>query len=130
MARFNKAVNNPIQLTYAWLLPPWVVVCHRGRRSGRLYRTPVNGYRRGAVFAAVILYGVRSDWVVNLLAAGGGSVVRGGRTYSLRNVRVLDPASCGPEVPALARHVGRVSGKLLVGELSGPVGRWGRGPAG
>jgi hypothetical protein len=42
VARFNRAVNNPVQRQYAWLLPPWVIVCHRGRRSGRLYRTPVN----------------------------------------------------------------------------------------
>ena len=24
VARFNRAVNNPIQRQYAWLLPPWV----------------------------------------------------------------------------------------------------------
>ena len=47
MARFNRADVNPIQGQYAWLLPPWIVVCHRGRRSGTAYRTPVNAYRRG-----------------------------------------------------------------------------------
>ena len=23
---FNKAINNPIQRQYAWLLPPWAIV--------------------------------------------------------------------------------------------------------
>ncbi len=81
VARFNREVNNPIQLTYAWLLPPWAVICHHGRRSGRPYRTPVNAYRHGQTLAVVILYGERSDWVQNVLA-GGGEVVRAGRTVS------------------------------------------------
>jgi deazaflavin-dependent oxidoreductase (nitroreductase family) len=123
VARFNRAVNNPIQLTYAWLLPPWAVIEHRGRVSGRSYRTPVNGYRRGSVFAVVVLYGADSDWVRNLLAAGGGVVVRGGRRYSLSGCRLVDVGSGDAvlsEVSPVARLLGRVSGVLLVGEL-GPA---------
>jgi deazaflavin-dependent oxidoreductase (nitroreductase family) len=127
VARFNRAVNNPIQLRYAWLLPPWVVICHRGRRSGRLYRTPVNAYRRGSTLAVVVLYGERSDWVQNVLA-GGGQVVRGGRTYELRNARVIAVDEADGAVPAIARRVGRLSGKLLVAQLEGPAGGFGRGP--
>jgi deazaflavin-dependent oxidoreductase (nitroreductase family) len=127
VARFNRTINNPIQLRYAWLVPPWVVVCHRGRRSGRAYRTPVNAYRHGDVLAVVILYGERSDWVQNVLATGG-QVVRGGRTYELSNARVVRPEQA-PEVSPLAQVLGRLSGKLLVAELKGPVGGFGRGPA-
>lgn len=127
VARFNRRVNNPIQLRYAWLLPPWVVICHRGRRSGRLYRTPVNGYRHGSTLAVVILYGEHSDWVQNVLS-GGAQVVRGGRTYELVRPRVLAPAEAADAALA-ARWLGRLSGKLLVAELSGPVGGFGRGPA-
>jgi deazaflavin-dependent oxidoreductase (nitroreductase family) len=124
VARFNRAVNNPIQLTYAWLLPPWAVIEHRGRISGRSYRTPVNGYRRGSVFAVVVLYGADSDWVRNLLAAGGGFVVRSGRRYSLRDPRLVRVSSSDPvvaRVSPVARLLGRVSGVLLVGELREPL---------
>ena len=127
VARFNRAVNNPIQLLYAWLLPPWVVICHRGRRSGRMYRTPVNAYRRGDVLAVVVLYGERSDWVQNVLA-GGGHAVRAGRTYELLRPRVIPPDDA-PDVAPVARLLGRLSGKLFVAELSGPVGGFGRGPS-
>lgn len=127
MARFNRRVTNPIQLQYAWLLPPWAVICHRGRRTGRLYRTPVNAYARERRLAVVILYGERSDWVQNVLATGG-QVVRGGRTYELSNARVVRPEQA-PEVSPLAQVLGRLSGKLLVAELKGPVGGFGRGPA-
>lgn len=126
VARFNRAVNNPIQRQYAWLLPPWVIVCHRGRRSGRLYRTPVNAYKRRRTLAIVMLYGEHSDWVLNVLA-GGGRVVRGGRTYDLIAPRVVSPRDAVGISP-LARSIGRVSDKLLVAQLADPAPGWGRGP--
>ena len=127
IARFNRRFNNPVQLSYAWLLPPWVVICHRGRRSGRHYRTPVNAYKHGRMLAVVILYGQESDWVENLLA-GGGQVVRAGRTYELIAPRVVDPA-CADGISPAARLLGRLSGKLLVAELGEPRSGFGRGPA-
>src|SRR5947209_18069862 len=83
VARFNRAVGNPIQLTYAWLLLPWAVIEHRGRVSGRSYRTPVNGYRRGSVFAVVVFYGAGSDGSRNLVAARGACVLLGRRPRSM-----------------------------------------------
>lgn len=125
--RFNKAINNPIQSKYAWLLPPWSIVVHRGRRSGRLYRTPVVGFRRGRTLALGILYGVKeSHWVQNVLT-GGGEVVRGGRTYPLIDPRVEDAATAG-RVSPLGRAYGRLSGKVLVAELGEPAAGFGRGP--
>jgi deazaflavin-dependent oxidoreductase (nitroreductase family) len=125
LARFNRAVTNPIQGQYAWLLPPWVVIVHRGRRSGRVYRTPVNAYRDGGRLAVVILYGERSDWVRNVLA-GGAQVVRAGRTFELRNPRII--AVSAEPLPAPARLVGRVSGKVLVADLGPAQPGFGRGP--
>lgn len=123
VARFNRAVNNPIQGQYAWLLPPWVVICHRGRKSGRLYRTPVNAYKRGSTLAIVVLYGEESDWVQNVLA-GGGQVVRAGRTYELLNPRMVAPDAA----EGVARAVGRLSGKVLLADLGAPQPGFGRGP--
>ncbi len=128
LARLNRRVTNPIQGTYAWLLPPWAVVVHRGRRSGRIYRTPVMAYTRDGVLAAVVMYGEKSDWVQNVLA-GGGFVVRGGRTYELlepRLVDVQDAASSG--VSIAARVIGRISGRLLVSRLGARFGGFGTGP--
>jgi deazaflavin-dependent oxidoreductase (nitroreductase family) len=128
LARFNRVVSNPIQLTYAWLLPPWVVICHRGRRTGRSYRTPVNAYKHGRTLAAVVMYGEESDWVQNVLA-GDAQVVRAGRTYDLVSPRVVD-TSDAEGISKFARLVGRLSGRLLVAELKGPRPEFGRrGPA-
>jgi len=127
VVRFNKAINNPIQRQYAWLLPPWVVIVHRGRRSGRVYRTPVVAFRRGRELAVVILYGERSDWVQNVLA-GGAEAVRGGRTYALSEPRVVSLEDAGTSLSAPARAMARTSGKLLLATMVGPSGRFGRGP--
>jgi deazaflavin-dependent oxidoreductase (nitroreductase family) len=127
VVRFNKAINNPIQRQYAWLLPPWVVIVHHGRRSGRVYRTPVVAFRRGRELAVVILYGERSDWVQNVLA-GGAEVVRGGRTYALSEPRVVSLEDAGTSLSAPARAMARTSGKLLLATMGGPSGRFGRGP--
>jgi deazaflavin-dependent oxidoreductase (nitroreductase family) len=125
VARFNRAINNPIQRQYAWLLPPWVIVVHHGRRSGRVYRTPLLAFRHGPTLAIVILYGDRSDWVLNALS-GGASIVRRGRTHPLLSPRVAGPDAPGLSAPA--RQFGRISGKLLVGELGPPLPGFGRGP--
>jgi deazaflavin-dependent oxidoreductase (nitroreductase family) len=112
VARFNRAVNNPIQRQWAWLLPPWALIVHRGRRSGRLYRTPVVASVRGGRLRVAVLYGERSDWVLNLLA-GGGQVVRRGRTYTVIESRLV---SGGP------------SGRVLEAELGIAEPGIGRGP--
>ena len=97
VARFNKVVINRIQGVYAWLVPPWGVILHRGRRSGPPYRTPVPAFRHGQALVVALLYGEESDWLRNLRAAGGGRVVGMGRTSSwasrASSIRARPPSS-------------------------------------
>jgi deazaflavin-dependent oxidoreductase (nitroreductase family) len=107
VAAFNRVVTNPIQGTYAWLIPPWAVLVHTGRKTGRRYRTPVFAVRRNQELRVRVLYGPNSDWVRNLLAAGEGQVVRAGRTYPLTDIH-LEPgpwlvARLGPSEPGFGR---------------------------
>ena len=118
VARFNKAINNPLQRNYAWLLPPWAVIHHRGRRSGRAYRTPVLAFRSDGAVVVALLYGEQSDWLRNL-QAGGGAVVRGGRTFPVTAVRVIDTGATS-ELQRLsppARGYCRAAAKQAVLEL-------------
>ncbi len=119
VARFNKRVNNPIQGTYAWLLPPWALIVHRGRRSGRRYRTPVLAFRRDGTLVVALLYGEESDWVRNLLS-GGGQVVRGGRTFRVNRVEVVDTADAAilSRLSPPARAYCRLAEKQLMLELA------------
>jgi deazaflavin-dependent oxidoreductase (nitroreductase family) len=119
VARFNSTINNRLQGVYAWLLPPWAVILHRGRRSGRSYRTPVLAFRRDQTLIIALLYGEESDWLRNLYA-GAGQVVRGGRTFALTGTpRVSDTRAATElsELSAPARAYCRLADKQVILEL-------------
>jgi deazaflavin-dependent oxidoreductase (nitroreductase family) len=82
LARFNLRVTNRVLGPLAERLPGFGVVLHRGRRSGRTYRTPVNVFRRGDRYVIALAYGADSQWVRNVLAAGAVDVeIRGRRVH-------------------------------------------------
>lgn len=116
LARFNKRVTNPIQSVYAPHLPPWVVVTHVGRKSGRSYRTPVIGFRSGSTFAVVLFYGIESDWLRNVLVQGSATITRRSRDLTWSNLRVVPADTAG--LPRAARMLGGSDRQVLVGELS------------
>jgi deazaflavin-dependent oxidoreductase (nitroreductase family) len=101
-ARFNKRATNRIQGLYAWLLPPWAVILHRGRRSGREYRTPLFAFRRDRTVVIALLYGHESDWLRNLVA-GGGHVIRAGRTFTVPPPKVVDTSGATQLLGRLTR---------------------------
>ncbi|MGH9056403.1 MAG: nitroreductase family deazaflavin-dependent oxidoreductase [Acidimicrobiales bacterium] len=93
VARINRRVVNPIQRRYAGVIPGHGIIEHRGRRTGRAYQTPVLVFRSAGIFSIIVGYGLKSDWVLNLLAAGGGGLQHRGRHYALSQPRLL----CGDE---------------------------------
>lgn len=70
MARFNRQVLNHLTRPLARRLPGFGVIIHRGRRSGRIYETPVNVFRRSDGYVVALTYGAGADWVRNVRAAG------------------------------------------------------------
>lgn len=118
LAHFNKKVTNRIQGSWAWLLPPWAVIVHKGRKSGRTFRTPVVASIGDGEIVVGIMYGTQSDWVRNLLASGGGELVRRGQTYELSEPRVV--AADDPEVRSVGgtgKFMGGLSGEALVARV-------------
>jgi deazaflavin-dependent oxidoreductase (nitroreductase family) len=83
LARFNLHVTNRVLGPVARQLPGFAVVSHVGRRSGRVYRTPVNLFRDGDRYAIALTYGSDSQWVRNVLAAGAVDIETRGRRVRL-----------------------------------------------
>jgi deazaflavin-dependent oxidoreductase (nitroreductase family) len=82
LARFNLRVTNRVLGPLAGRLPGFGIVIHRGRRSGREHRTPVNIFRHGDGYVIALTYGKDSQWVRNVLAAGEVDVeTRGHRVH-------------------------------------------------
>ena len=69
--QWNKAGLNRVTKHIAPWAPGLGVVIHRGRRSGRLYQTPVNVFAAKDRYVFALTYGPDTDWVKNVLAAGG-----------------------------------------------------------
>ena len=83
LARWNKAGLNRVTRHVAPWMPGFGVVAHAGRRSGRRYQTPVNVFPDADGYLLALTYGPDSDWVKNVLAAGGCELVTRGRTVGL-----------------------------------------------
>lgn len=71
VAAFNLAVTNRITSRFASRLSGFGIITHVGRKSGRSYRTPVNVFRVPEGFLIALTYGRESEWVKNVLSAGG-----------------------------------------------------------
>lgn len=84
---FNRRVTNRITGPFADRLPGFAILTHRGRRSGRMYHTPINVFRDGDDYIFVLTYGDKTEWVRNVLAAGGCAIVTRGRRINLTNPR-------------------------------------------
>jgi deazaflavin-dependent oxidoreductase (nitroreductase family) len=89
LARLNRAGLNRITRRFATWVPGLGVVVHMGRRSGSRYRTPVNVFSSGGEYTLALTYGAKTDWVRNVLAAGGCELVTRRRTVRLTNPRIV-----------------------------------------
>ena len=93
LAKFNRVVTNRVLGPVLRYLPGFAVVSHVGRRSGHTYRTPVSLFKRGDGYVIALMYGADSQWVRNVLAAGGADVETRGRCVRLVDPEVVrDPA--------------------------------------
>ena len=91
---FTSRIFNPLVLRLAgtrWL-PLYAVVEHRGRRSGRIFRTPVVARRISDGFMIPMPYGEGTDWYRNVRAANGCRLRWNSREYSCTQPQVVDTA--------------------------------------
>ena len=88
--RFNRRFVNPAQMKTAGTPGAYAgVIRHVGRRTGRLYETPVGPFPTDDGFVIALPYGTSSDWVKNVLAAGSATLVTEGQTYEVDRPAVV-----------------------------------------
>lgn len=103
-------MTNPAFWPTATRLPYFGVVLHRGRVSGRNYRTPVNTFPYGDSFLIALTYGRDVDWVKNVIAAGGCRLIHRRRAADLVGPRVLPLRQAPGAIPGWIRGILRVLG--------------------
>jgi deazaflavin-dependent oxidoreductase (nitroreductase family) len=98
---------NPFTRLFAGWLPGFGILTHEGRTTGRIYRTPINVFRRDGDYVFFLTYGTDVQWVKNVLTAGRCSLRTRGRDVALVDPELIDD----PErsiAPLVVRLVGRV----------------------
>src|SRR2546425_4929055 len=117
VAAFNLAVTNRITSRFVARLPGFGVLTHVGRKSGRVYRTPVNVFRAPEGFLIALTYGRESEWVRNVLTAGGCDLETRHVLYQLSAPTIVhDPTR--RRFPLLVRIVLRLIGANEFMQLS------------
>jgi deazaflavin-dependent oxidoreductase (nitroreductase family) len=115
MWRFRHAVGryvNPLTRPVARRLPGFAILTHRGRTTGRRYRTPINVFRRGDHYVVFLTYGSDVQWVKNVLAAGSCSIETRGRVVELVEPELItdpDLRSAPPPVRFVERRIAGVT---------------------
>ena len=103
VARFNKVVNNRVQRVYAWLVLRWTVILHRGRRSGRSYRTPVLAFRQERTLVIASSYSGNTE---ETLAQFDEASKRGCRIITLTTGGTLADRARKSDIPILPLREG------------------------
>jgi deazaflavin-dependent oxidoreductase (nitroreductase family) len=88
VGQWNKVGLNRVTRRIAPWMPGLGVVVHRGRRSGKVYETPVNVFAAPDGYVLALTYGAETDWVKNVLAAGGCELRTRGRVFQLTAPRL------------------------------------------
>ncbi len=99
--RFFAGFINPLTLVIAgrrWM-PIVGVIHHRGRKSGRMYDTPLGMRPLGDSFVMPRTFGENAAWYLNVKAAGWGVVTYKGREYTVVEPQVIDYATAAPAFP-------------------------------
>jgi deazaflavin-dependent oxidoreductase (nitroreductase family) len=89
LAKINIAFTNRITRLFAGWLPGFGILTHVGRKSGKVYQTPVNVFRASNGFIIALTYSSQSEWVKNVLAAGRCELKSGGKNYQLSARKVV-----------------------------------------
>ena len=106
LAHVNKRVFNPIEERRG----SRPVLVHTGRSSGRTYRTPLDAHRLPDGFLFIPMYGPRTDWVKNVLAAGGARLRIDGSEVELEAPRLVRKDDIWSQLPTATRTPPTITG--------------------
>ncbi len=105
--RFARATAPAVRVLAGRRFSPWAVVHHRGRVSGRELTVPVAVVATPDGFVINLPWGARTNWVRNVLAAGGCTIRWKGADHRMADPRILDSAAARPFYTRLTWAIAR-----------------------
>jgi deazaflavin-dependent oxidoreductase (nitroreductase family) len=101
----SKRWVNPRQLRTAGRPGAYAAIIRTvGRTSGRRYETPVGAFAIDGGFLISLPYGTRPQWLKNVLAAGGATLVHEGRTWAVDRPELAATADVAALFPEAERR--------------------------
>src|SRR5262245_52758160 len=113
MWRFRSVVKrfvNPVTRPAARRLPTFGILTHRGRKTGRMYRTPINVFQRGDEYLFFLTYGSDVQWVKNVFAARSCSIETRGQVVDLVDPELITDPELRPAPPHVRFVERRIAG--------------------
>jgi deazaflavin-dependent oxidoreductase (nitroreductase family) len=106
----NKHVTNKILIHLAGKkFGHFAILSHHGRKSGKLYKTPIIAEPIEGGFVIALTYGKKVDWLANVLARGSCDLYWKKQDYHLTNPVFIDREE---GLKALPLPLNRVLGKI------------------
>ncbi|MET0976833.1 MAG: nitroreductase family deazaflavin-dependent oxidoreductase [Leifsonia sp.] len=103
--------------------PLWAVVHHRGRSSGTEYATPiavVPSVEPGTLLIG-LPWGARTNWAMNVVAAGGARLTWKGREHAFTAPRIVQAAEAADLArPAFRSVVARMPAAIVLSRVDDP----------
>lgn len=90
---------------------PFSIVQHVGRRSGKLYETPIIVSRVDDGFVIELTYGPDVDWHKNVVAAGSCTIIWHGQQYAIDQIEAIDTQAGRAAFPLSQRLILRLLGR-------------------
>jgi deazaflavin-dependent oxidoreductase (nitroreductase family) len=109
--RMNRSVTNPrVMRTAGTEGTQTSVIEHVGRKSGKTYETPVDIIETTTRLLIALPYGVRTDWLRNVLDAGFATVLHSGERIPVDRPAVVATADVAELIPARTLRTLRLFG--------------------
>jgi deazaflavin-dependent oxidoreductase (nitroreductase family) len=90
--------------------PLYAALSHVGRRSGRAYETPVVARPTPDGFLIPLPFGLSTQWAQNLIAARGGHLRQGGRSFAIDRPEIIEREVAEPLLSRVIRAASRRAG--------------------
>jgi deazaflavin-dependent oxidoreductase (nitroreductase family) len=98
--RVNRSVTNPrVMRTAGSAQTQTSVIAHVGRKSGRVYETPVDVISTTTGLLIALPYGTRVDWLRNVVAAGSATVLTHGDRVDVERPTIVATADVAALIP-------------------------------
>jgi deazaflavin-dependent oxidoreductase (nitroreductase family) len=99
-----------IRLAGRRYFPLWAVLHHVGRRSGRAYSVPIAVRASPEAFTIALPWGAGTQWVRNVLTAGGCVIRWRGTDHRASEPKVIGLAEAAPSFSPAQRAILRATG--------------------